>query len=238
MATPSKAVQFRDVDSVVQMYINMKVPAFGVKQNSALNFKYQGDDLEEGGQQLRNFLDMLQDSESAAIYTLAIYEQPGDRITEKTPVDLSWNFRLRDAPAGMAGMEMYGGGYGAMMNEIRQLKGQVAALQTKKEEEPENKLGLIGEIMEMDAMAPIMMAVGNRIADLLAPPAKVGELKRVSGIPGLLKPWKEDEVITDALDRLSKKVDDLPAILQKLADMADNSPTKFSWYIKAFRTMA
>jgi hypothetical protein len=241
MATPSKAVQFRDVDSVVKMYESMEIPAFGIKQNSALNFKYQGSNIQEGSAMLCGFLNMLQDSESAAIYTLALYEDPGTRITEKTPVDLSWNFRLRDQVTGYMPGEQYAGGYGQLLNEIKVLKTQLQQLQAK---EPESKLGMIGEIMEMDAVQPLLMAIGNRIADWVVPTKT--ELKRVSGIPGIpedpavkepLVPWRDNPAIIDAIERLNLCVKDLPALLQQLADMAEKSPAKFGLYVAMFKKM-
>jgi hypothetical protein len=236
MATPSKSVQFRDTQSVVKMYENMKVPSFGIKQNGALNFKYQGDDLVEGSAQLCAYLEMLTENESAAIYTLAIYEEPEGRITEKTPVDLSWNFRLRSEVAGIPG-EGYSGSYGQLLAEIRAMKKELADM---KNAEPENKLGVIGEVMEMEAFQPILMAVGNKLADWLTGPEKVGELKRVSGVPGVAsqKPdWRDNIQAENALDRLNEKVDNLPDVLEQLAKMAENKPTTFNMYLKLFRRM-
>lgn len=239
--TPSKAVQFRDVDSIVKMYEQMDIPTFGIKQNQALNFKYQGSSVQDGANQLRSFLDMLADSESAAIYTLALYEDSPTKLTEKTPVDLSWNFRLRDTVTGYVPGEAYGGVYGQLMGEVKQLKAQILAMQNK---EPESKLGMIGEIMEMEAVQPLLLAIGTRIADFVMP-AKP-ELKRVSGVPGLQekpaaiqssKPWREDSAVLDALDRLSVKVKELPELLQKLAIMAESNPGKFAIYLAMFKKM-
>ncbi len=238
MATPSKAVQFRDVESVVTMYKSMDIPAFGIKQNTALNFKYQGNNIEEGAALLSGFLSMLQDSESAAIYTLALFEEPGPRITEKTPVDLSWNFRLRDQVAGYMPGEQYNGIYGQLMGEVKGLKAQLAALQAK---EPESKLGVIGEIMEMEAVQPLLLAIGNRIADLVMPTKP--ELKRVSGVPGIPEtkeppaPWRDNPLIIDALDRLNIQVKGLPALLQQLANLAESNPLKFGIYVAMFKKM-
>lgn len=246
MATPSKSVQFHSVDSVVQMYENMKIPAFGIKQNSALNYKYEGEDLELGAAQLRSFLDMLEDSQSAAIYTLALYED-ADKIRESTPVDLSWNFRFRDNVAGFAGLgEHYAGGFGQLLGEVRELKKQVTALQTK--EEPQGSLGMIGEIMEIEALQPLLGAIGTRIADWVMgagkpAAAEAADVARISGIPGvsdapgMAAPWRQDLVLCDALDRLSMRVRDLPAIMKRLADMADEKPGKFNVYLSMIRKM-
>lgn len=246
MATPSKSVQCRDLDSVVNMYVSMKIPAFGIKQNGALNFKYAGDDLDEGSRQLHGFLTLIAENESAAIYTLCLYEDLAKGINERTPADLSFNFRLIEQPTGYMVGEAYRGGYAQLIGEIQAIKKELAA---RKEQPEENKLGLIGAIMEMDSMQPLLMAVGNRLADLVMPPQKVGELKRVSGIPGAAPETRSVDrqgcsngcvlgpTVLDAIERLSMKVPDLPAILQILAEMAEQKPGKFAIYLTMIRKM-
>ena len=241
MATPVKSVQFRDAESIVKNYHNMGIPAWGIKQGGALNFKYQGESLDDGASQLRAYIELLNENESAAIYTLCLYEDPDGKITEKTPADLSWNFRLRDQVSGFMPSEMYGGGYGAMIGEIKALRKEMEEI--KKGAAPEDhKLGIMGEIMEMEAFQPILMAVGTRLADLVLPAAKVGELKRVSGIPiqdEVASPpsaynWINDPAVTNALSRLQVRVTDLGAMLSKLADLAEQKPGLFAMYLKMF----
>jgi hypothetical protein len=241
MATPVKSVQFRDADSIVQNYRNMEIPAFGIKQSGALNFKYQGNSMVDGAAQLSAYLGLLDDNESAAIYTLCLYEEPDGRITEKTPVDLSWNFRLRDQVSGFMPAEMYGGGFGQMIGEIRKLQKEWEDFKKKPAAE-QNKLGVIGEVMEMEAFQPILMAIGTRIADLVMPATKVGELKRVSGIRDTSDepaappiPWQEDPRVPEAIQRLSKKEPDIGGLLCHLAEFAETKPTMFNMYVKIFR---
>jgi hypothetical protein len=246
MATPSKSVQCRDVDSVVAMYQNMNIPAFGIKQNGALNFKYAGDDLQQGAIQLQGFLQLIADNESAAIYTLCLYEDLSKGINERTPADLSFNFRLIEQPSGYMVGEAYRGGYAQLIGEIQAIKKELAA---RKEQPEENRLGIIGEIMEMEPMQPILLAIGNKMADWVMGPQKVGELKRVSGVPGSAGPGRADPqncgglcaqpdpVLQDAIERLSAKIPDLPAVLQILADMAEQKPGKFSIYLTMIRKM-
>jgi hypothetical protein len=244
MATPAKSVQFRDVDSIVKMYESMKVAAFGIKQNGALNFKYTGEDSSEGAQQLRAFLDMIVENESAAIYTLALYEEPEGRITEKTPADLSFNFRLQDQITGFVPGEMYSGVYGQLMGEIKSMKKELQDLKTAA---PESKLGLIGEIMETEAFQPILMAVGNKLADWVLGPAKTGELKRVSGVPTppeavdygpvTADAWGNSAKAITALNRLQLKVQDLPDMLERLANLVEQKPAQFNIYLKMLQRM-
>jgi hypothetical protein len=249
MATPSKSVQCRDLDSVVSMYQSMKIPAFGIKQNGALNFKYTGEDLDEGARQLHGFLTLIAENESAAIYTLCLYEDPGRGVNERTPADLSFNFRLLDQPTGYMMGEAYRGGYAQIIGEIQQIKKELAA---RREQPEESKLGLIGEILELEPMQPLLMAIGSRLADFVMPAQKVGELKRVSGVPGSAgeKPGPIasqsvcsgkgsclDPALLDAINRLSAKIADLPSVLQILANMAEQKPGKFAIYLSMIRKM-
>jgi hypothetical protein len=247
MATPAKSVQARDAESVIEMYRNMEIPAFGIRQGGALPFKYAGESMEEGEQKLKWFLDKLEESGSAAIYTLAIYEHPEKGINEGSKADASINFRLQENVMGYLPGEVYQGSIGAVLGELKELKKTVADLQLKKPAEPEGSLGVIGEIMELEPMQPILMAVGTRIADwLMGTGAKTGELKRVSGIPGLEsamsdsqpgRPWQQDPAVLSALDRLGPLVPDLGGLLTKLADLAEEKPGLFNLYANMLRKL-
>lgn len=219
---------------MIQFYERQEIPAFGIKQKTMLCYKYEGDAMDEGMEELKWICSALINQRSPAVYTLCLYKKwVGDEITDKTPCSLSNNFRLTE-PSGELGAP--GGGDVAaqlreMREEIRQLREGAPA---------ENKLGVIGEIMEMEAVQPLIMAVGAKIADWITGEGKMGELKRVSGIPGIspagmTTEWRTDAVIIDALDRLSKHVPDLPQVLKKLADTADNKPAKFKTYLAMFK---
>jgi len=93
-----KSVQFQSINNVVDAYNMREVPAFSIYQGKQLLIKYEGDDISEGSQLLNNFLVMLQ--ESAAIYTLCVYEEFTGKINDKTPYHGSWNSRFNAAPAG------------------------------------------------------------------------------------------------------------------------------------------
>ena len=93
-----KSVQFTSVDAVCDAYQMRCVPAFSVFQGTQLLFKYEGKDMDEGEVQMREFLKLL--SQSAAIYTLCVYEDLGkQKISNKTPYQGSYNFRLQDKTA-------------------------------------------------------------------------------------------------------------------------------------------
>ena len=239
MATPAKSVQIRDADSLCKMYARMAIPAWSIKQGGDINWKYEGELIEEGEAQLKAYCEMLMDNETAAIYKLCLYEDLEGKITEKTPVSLSNNFRFTDGAA-YGSPDHYGGGYGALLGEVKELRRVVNEMKNQAPED--NKLGIMGELMEHEALQPIFMGVATKIADWIMSPAKgVGELKRVSGVPGSaasvptsspagVRSWREWPEITGAIDILNGHVEDLPAVLQKLALLASKKPIQFKLY--------
>lgn len=85
----SGGIQFFGIESVMEAYLNMRVPAFSIAQGKAFLMKYDGSTpgeaftaptLEEGQQILNSYLDAL--FKGSAIYTLKVYEDlpPGERL--------------------------------------------------------------------------------------------------------------------------------------------------------------
>lgn len=230
-------MQFRDAESVLEMYDNVKIIPFSIKQNGAVNHYYEEDDATEARQQLEWFINRLEQSGSEAIYTLCLYKNLKGDIDEKTPCNLSWNFRLHHQVIGSTPGSYNPGGYAAVLQELKEMKKEILAL---KSAAPANPLGIVGDIMEMEAVHPLMMAIGTKIADWVTGPTTVGELKRVSGIPGIAPAgmttdWRTDPVLIDAMERLSRHAADLPNLLKRLADMAEQKPAKFKTYLAMFK---
>lgn len=93
-----KSVQFKNVDDVLTAYESRGVACFAIFQDKQFLFKFEGGDIGEGAAYLSDLLEILKGS--AAIYTLAVYEDPGGRITSKTPYDGSFNFRFNENTEG------------------------------------------------------------------------------------------------------------------------------------------
>jgi hypothetical protein len=238
MATKTKSVQFRHRDDILACYVDQEVAPWAIKVDDYPVFKYEGDNLDEGQASLDRYLQQIEKNQSAGIYVLCLYDDMPDsgKINEKTPAGYKWGFRFKDTPdgyvAGAEGRDLY--------SQVTALKAELAAL---KNAEPESKLGIIGEIMEMDALQPLIIGISSRLADAIMGEGKVGELKRVSGIPGLQpdpvtttsQAWREDKFVHQALDRLQAKVPDLGNILDKLAYMAENNALTFGVYLSMLR---
>lgn len=233
MATPAKSVQARSVEDVLALYDQMQVPSFAIRQGSAQNAKWIGESVEDGHANLKTCLEFLERAESAAIYTLCLFEDPPERVTDRTPCSLSLNFRLLDTPSGYISGEQYAGGYSRITMELQQLRKEIQEIRAEKEQGG-GQLGLIGDLLSIEALQPVIAGLGMRLVDAVLPEKKVGQLERLSGVPGQ---WREDDQVTRSLDRLAAKVDNLGTLLGKLADMAERNPTVFQFYLKAFNRM-
>jgi hypothetical protein len=239
MATPVKTIQFRKPEDILEAYMEEGIPCFAIKQDKDINFRYTGDSMDEGREKLKKSLHYLKSNESAAIYKLCIYENvPEEGLTNETPYSMGCNFRFADNTVGWVSEE-YKGGYGDLLSQLKAMREELTQL---KEGGPPNKLGWIGDVMEMEAVQPIVMGIAQLIADKIYP-NKVGEVARISGIPGMEAcmnncelPWLQDEKIMQAITRLHAQVADLGMVLDKLAGIAEKNPKKFASYLKMLQT--
>ncbi len=243
MATASLSVQFRDPEDLAMFYRDEGIPAFAIKQRNALNFKYEGDSMDEGLEKLVGLFKIMVKNKTAAIYTLCQYNSFGDEITDKTPASLSNNFRFNEYGEAIG---FAGSGDGGIAQQLKDMRAEIKALREEREEGDGNKLGVIGEILSMDAVQPVVMAIAGLIADKIAQAGgggnspqhgPAGELKRVSGIPGIKSNWKDDPEVMRSLDTLNDKLDDFPELMGKLARIALNSPLKFALFVGGLRRM-
>ncbi len=235
MATPVKSIQFKRPQDIVDCYVEEGIPVFAIKYNDQINFRYIGDSPEEGKEKLEKALHYLKSNESAAIYTLCVYEDlPGGVLDKGTKPSLECNFRFADNTVGFVNNEQ--GGYSNLLGEIKAMRTELNEL---KEGGTPNKLGMVGEILEMESLQPIVMGIAQLIADKIYP-AKVGEVARISGLPGMIEEnkadWMADEALCNAVTRLNIVVPDLATHLTKLAGIAEKNPKKFTNYLKMFNT--
>jgi FtsZ-binding cell division protein ZapB len=254
MATPSRTVQFRTIEDVIQAYENRDVPAWAIFAGNQFMFSFSGDSVTDGKAELEGILQKLSDNQSSAIYTLCIYEDlpKGGKIKSGTQNDGSFNFRLHEyATNYIPGVP--GGRYGLMMNEnkvlideIKALRMEVAELKSKVDQESEEDqddeeddlLGRIGKILENPSLQPIIQTIAGRITDFITPKKEGGEaenmgLRKIAGVPNS----DNDSKVSEAVNILSESVPDLGDVLMKLANLSRKSPRQFNLYVGMIRSM-
>lgn len=89
-------VQVYGIDGVLQWYKNNKIPSWAVVCEKNVNAKYICDDIEEGAEMLEQYLEMAKKYDSAAAYTLRMYEDTDKGIRINTASDMAFNFSLQD----------------------------------------------------------------------------------------------------------------------------------------------
>lgn len=229
-----RSVQFVDSVSVVGAYESRGLAAWSIWQNTQFMFVYEGDSLADGKAQLETTLGWLENS--AAIYTLKVYKEDGD-ITDKTPCHGSFNFRFEDVPLYGQRNQVNGSGNNNkdVMGAIAELRKEVAEI---RDGSPgESNLGIIGEILDHEAIQPIIPIIAEGFVNLLMgkkndPPAPGTRTHMISGID-----QPRQVRIENAIKVLDKRVEDLPALLEKLARMAETKNTQFKMYVNMFMNL-
>lgn len=226
MAT-TRSVQFRNTASVVHAYQSREVAPWSIWQGSQFMFKYEGADINEGVAVLEDHLKCL--SQSAAIYTLKIYEDlgKGNKIKSNTPDDGSFNFRFQDEPYG-SGNGMSNPALNEVLTELRTLKVAVADLQSEEPAEDENPLGIVGHVLAIPGMSDIVAGLlGKMIGTQISAPAGP---QAIAGIPG-----GPITSLSEALTVLTERDPLFEEHLIKLATIARDNPERFNQVIVAMR---
>src|SRR4029077_3447364 len=242
MATPVKSIQAKDPDSVIEFYTNRNVPAFSIRQGNQLIYSYEGDNMEDVANELREFIEQfVLRPRSAAIYTLCVHTGlKGGTISNKTEYNGSINFRMFDYN------DLYGSGNGNGNNnnnyqtpaiprdlesKINAMNGALVDLQKKMnqpaaEKPEESKLGLIGEIFDH----PLGFAIGRAIIERVLPGAKGPEPGGVAiNGPGTVE--ETHQQLNDALVTLIQADQNFPIYIIKLAELAKKDPQKLAGFV-------
>lgn len=219
-----KSVQFKTVEDILSAYESRDVVKFAIFQDKQFLFKYEGEDINEGLIQLETMIRALR--QSAAIYTLAVYEDipKNGKIKSDTPYDGSFNFRFQD------NTDSYNNG-SSLLRELtenqRVMNERINAILEKENDEPEN------EPSEMDAIsgflshplvqqyAPVLLgALGVKMGE---PPAAA-----MAGLPaaGCHNQDISDELYSALCDMLNVSPD-VEKHLIKLGTLAKTNPAKF-----------
>jgi hypothetical protein len=197
----STACQFRGDRQVLGAYNNQAIPAFAVCNGPNMLMKYEGDDMVEGENQLREFIRMLQAGESQALYTLRLYEdhKAGSKIKANTAHDLSFNFSLwtddEDIP--------YARRRSAVNAQIEERFERLEKLILEKPEEEEEEQGkevsgVMSVISSILKMPEVQAQIGNITANVMKSifnfiPMGKERIQQVAGIQGVDSGIKQEE---------------------------------------------
>lgn len=240
------SVQFRSAADVLQAFENVKCPAWSLWDGKRFMFKGTGRD------ELESFLDLMNENgASNAVYSLAYYDKATSAagINSKTPFDGSFNFRLNSDE-----MEVNTGQYRdfirqtSLVSKVNGLEAkfekllEVMAHSQQPEPEQENKLGIVGEILQHPAIAPILPGLIQSLAEKLlnpgqgpqqppqlhqpAPVALYQAPARVAGIGNVLE---QDQALETAVATLLQYDKKLAEHLTKLAALAQRDPATFNY---------
>jgi len=231
-------VQFRSADSVIAAYRANDVPCFAVSAGTQLLTSYNGTDIDEGAQLLEKFLELLEDSKSAATYSVRVYKKLGAKedISNKTPYHGSFNFNLTDTITGaLAGIGANNQGVSVAKDfyelrarfdeQTRLLEMMAEKLENLEQPEP---VASMGETM-LAALLPHLPA----IIEKFLPKQEPGQ-QQISGIslPANLFSDNDVERIGNSLIELRKVEKDVPKFLERLAAYANRNPNGFAFYKK------
>jgi hypothetical protein len=250
----SGSIQFRGRDNVIQAYNDRDVQVWSLWQGKQMLTK--GNDADS----LTAFINMLEQSESAAIYTVRVYEDIEDvkKVKSNTPDDGSFNFRLNEPD--QLGYNKSGGGggigsYGIQrrFDELEEkiagfIDSQNAASVPEEEEEETITTAIIGLLKDPDKLEKVVNLGRSLFSDTSA--AVLGNVQRIGGggnTPNEQRPAasqpslspssstqsKEQRLIRlgAAIDILEQNDELIVEHLERLAKIAKDSPRQFSQLI-------
>lgn len=90
----ANGIEHRNGESVVSAYRFYELPNFLILCGAEPRISYKGGDIDEGTMKLQQYLDMIEQSNTGAVYTLRVYPADVTNITNKTPYEASTRFLL------------------------------------------------------------------------------------------------------------------------------------------------
>lgn len=257
-------VQIEGIAETVNAYKQNKIPAFSVGDGRDINIRYNGESMDEGAQLLNLWLNKLDSSGTYQLYQLRLYDgiKTGDRITNKTVYDLSFNFRLRKREEITPALNGNAGG-GLLNNnqifhllqEMQDLKVQNALLQIQSttpasieeeddDDEPEKPVEKtagqkIGQAV-IDQSIPVIGEIIRNIAGAFTG-NKLQPSTALAG-PTIVNSTnvEEEKKIAAAIERLKKQMPpnvSLGDVLTKLAGMGDKNLSGLHSYMNMLMAM-
>lgn len=231
-----KAVQFRGISNVLKAYTNNKVAPWAIYQGNQFLMKYEGDDLDEGADVLRDYLSMIdQRSSDTVTYTLCVFENPANgKINSGTKYDASFNFRLVDNIEDHQNSRIAG----VYEAKIAGLEKQLADLSEPEELSPREKLfEAMGKILEhphvqqMIATKVVSLVDGlsDTIGGIFKKPFPASYPAAIGSVPVDVN--QENKNLQEAVQILITVDDQLGTHLLQLAAVAKKDPAKYKQLI-------
>jgi hypothetical protein len=90
----SNGIEYREIEGIMDAYSNGDNPNFSIWAGKSLRVKYEGCNVDEGSQMLRNYLNTIQQSNTQTVYTLRVYHETKIKISSNTDYDGSLTFML------------------------------------------------------------------------------------------------------------------------------------------------
>jgi hypothetical protein len=242
-----QGIQARGKTAIMRLYDNAHVIAWSVCYGKNVNMKYAGQDENDARNTLDAFLDQLEASESAAVYTLRLYEQlpKGAIIKYSTEPDYAFNFLIvEDEPPRYGRNRDLIDRITKLEAENNLLKNRIEAGGDDGDEEDRSLGGIISGLLDDERIKTWIKekAIGWADKMLSAPPinqanvipmnqgpAKVGAVKDTD--PYLVN--EEQQVkIQQAIETLARLDPNLGDNLLKIAKIAENDPVKYNMFSK------
>lgn len=261
MASLSRTVHMRTPEEVLQAYENWNCPQFSIINGKQLLFAYDDPDadLQNGMQLLQQWLEILNRSQSAGIYTLCIYRDLNSkRVTNTTPYNGSANFQLHEYSYNRIngpGQQLMDPTMKIMLDKMEAMQMELQRLQAAAEadddDEPESGGDFIGQVTQL-IQNPV---IAGLIASLL--PSGAGQAVKalqhhqaqqptmqpvhgqgggqgngqVSRIAGTESQDPDELKLANAMAVLKQKVPNLPEVMHRLSIMAEKHPFQFKAYV-------
>jgi hypothetical protein len=233
MAT-SRSVQFYGIETALEAYDNQKIPAWGLFQAGQFLAKYDGTDLDEGATLLETFLRKIEigyGGNDQTTYTLCVYENPGGKITSKTPYDGSFNFRLvQRLEAHQGNLQNQDERIGRIIEEKLAAAGIGAA--DEEDEEPAGPWNAIGKLLDhpeiKQALASRVIGFVDRFLGGGSAPLPVQQQPAPAAAMGAVTLSAEEiERVNQAVAILVERDPEIGSHLMAIANVAQADPAKY-----------
>src|SRR4051812_1386731 len=94
----STGIEHRQITTIMDCYTNYDKPNFSIWAGPTLRIKYEGGNVDIGYQQLLDYLNLIQSSDTRTVYTLRVYPATTTGINNKTEYEGSTSFMLTTTP--------------------------------------------------------------------------------------------------------------------------------------------